>query len=112
MKKLINRLVLVATITLTVGCSQNPARVKSPSSDIPPAPVLSEKARKDANLAYKELVEHYKLLRLYAKEQKEKADSKPPETVCHVKFGDIRLPMIGLGEIHLVIISFCTAAGS
>ncbi len=112
MKKLINRLAFAASIALTAGCSQNPAIVKSPSADIPPAPVLSEKARKDANLAYKELVEHYRVLRIYAKEQKQKADCKPPEVVCQVKFGDIRLPMIGLGEIHLVIISICTTSGS
>ncbi len=111
MEKLINRLAAIALIILAVGCSHNPAIVKSPSADIPPTPVLSEKARKDANLAYKELVEHYKVLRVYAKEQKQKADSKPPEIVCQVKFGDIRLPMIGLGEIHLVIISFCIATG-
>lgn len=112
MKKLINRAVLAASITLAIGCSQNPAIVKSPSADIPPAPVLSENARKVANLAYKELVEHYRVLRIYAKEQKQKADDKAPEIVCQVKIGDIRLPMIGLGEIHLVIISFCTATGS
>lgn len=112
MKRLIKQLTLGALIAFSAGCSHNPAIVKPPTSDIPPSPVLSEKARKDSQLAYKELVEHYKVLRLYAKEQKEKADSKPPEMVCQVKFGDIRLPMIGLGEIHLVIISFCTTAGS
>lgn len=112
MKRLIRQLTLGTLIAFSVGCSHNPAIIKPPTSDIPPPPFLSEKARKDSQLAYKELVEHYKVLRLYAKEQKEKADSKPPETVCHVKFGDIRLPMIGLGEIHLVIISFCTTSGS
>lgn len=112
MKRLIRQLTLGTLIAFSVGCSHNPAIIKPPTSDIPPPPFLSEKARKDSQLAYKELVEHYKVLQLYAKEQKEKADSKPPETVCQVKFGDIRLPMIGLGEIHLVIISFCIAAGS
>lgn len=112
MKGLIKQLTLGALIAFSVGCSHNPAIVKPPTSDIPPTPVLSEKARKDPQLAYKELVEHYKVLRLYAKEQKEKADSKLPEMVCQVKFGDIRLPMIGLGEIHLVIISFCITSGS
>lgn len=109
---LIKQMVMWAAICLSIGCSHNPAAIKAANPDIPPAPILSEKARKDAELAYKELVDHYRILRVYAKEQKQKSDNKSPEIICHVKFGDIRLPMIGLGEIHLVIISFCTTAGS
>lgn len=112
MNELIKRMALASAICLSTGCSHNPVTIKSASQDIPPAPILSEKARKDAGLAYKELVDHYRILRAYAKEQKQKSDNKSPEIICRVKFGDIRLPMIGLGEIHLVIISFCTTAGS
>ncbi len=112
MKKIFKQMAVCIAICLSTGCSHNPVTIKSASQDIPPAPMLSENARKDPSLAYKELVDHYKILREYTKEQKQKSDNKSPEIICHVKFGDIRLPMIGLGEIHLVIISFCTTAGS
>jgi hypothetical protein len=74
---------------------------------MPPPPVLSIEAKTDAKKAYVELASSYKELRAYTKQLQRDVDSKPAELACHVKFGDLTLPILGLGDIHFVIFSYC-----
>lgn len=89
---------------MLMGCATTP--VSTPKSSLPPPPVLSDAARKDSQKAYLELVEHYRTLREFAKNQ----IAQPRPLVCSVKIGDLTIPMIGLGDIHLVIFSYCRDA--
>lgn len=101
---------MIACIVLCLaGCATTPPPKATPRP-LPPPPVLSEKARKDPQLAYSELVEKYKELRTFAKEQQRPVVIDKPVEICTVKIGDIRVPMIGLGEIHFVIFSYCRLA--
>lgn len=99
-------LYLVLAITL-VGCTAVPVAKPLPAMEIPPPPVLSIEAKTDAKKAYVELASSYKELRAYTKQLQRDVDSKPAELACHVKFGDLTLPILGLGDIHFVIFSYC-----
>lgn len=101
--------ILVCLFLLLTGCATAP-KPNPPSNPLPPPPVLSDKARKDPHLAYLELVDKYKELREFAKTQQRPVVDNTPIEICSVKIGDIRVPMIGLGEIHFVIFSYCRLA--
>lgn len=103
---MIHPLCLVLTIALA-GCTAAPIAKPLPAMEMPPPPVLSIEAKTDAKKAYVELASSYKELRAYTKQLQRDVDSKPAELACHVKFGDLTLPILGLGDIHFVIFSYC-----
>lgn len=103
---MIHPLCLVLTIALA-GCTAAPIAKPLPAMEMPPPPVLSIEAKTDAKKAYVELASSYKELRAYTKQLQRDVDSKPTELACRVKFGDLTLPILGLGDIHFVIFSYC-----
>lgn len=95
---------LIAMALLVSGCAAIPTTPEAVFK-IPDPPVLSAAARKDPKLAYTELVEKYKELRTFTKESQD----RKPQLVddCPVKIGSVSLPMFLLGEIHLVLFTYC-----
>ena len=96
---------LLWILPLLAGCSVSPPKPVKPV--FPPTPILSTEAKTDAKKAYVELIQHYKALREFAKQQEEELNQKPIPIQCSVKIGDLTLPIIGFGDIHLVIFSYC-----
>jgi hypothetical protein len=95
----------IALALVLQGCVATPPRPVVLT--MPPSPVLSTEAKTDAKKAYIELIQHYKTLRDYAKQQQDALEKKSIPVQCSVKIGDLTLPIIGFGDIHLVIFSYC-----
>lgn len=103
------RILIMFIVLLLSGCAAIPEKTNMSTRvlEIPPVPTLSPEAKKDAKQAYVELVQSYKELRIIAKDLRQELDAKPTPPVCSVKFGDFTLPIVGLGDIHFVIFSYC-----